>query len=95
MTVTTSFLGELHVVRGELWDKALGPDHYDPTPDCILALQVPVEHSGGTVYFYPTPLEASTLKEIDLLEYDDPDDEDPMLTVMKSCYKAPSPITKH
>ena len=88
------FLGELHRVRGELWDKALGPDHYDPIPDCKLALQVPVEHPGGTVYFYSTPLEASTLKEISVLEDDDPDDEDPMLTVMKSYYKANIPIAR-
>ena len=39
------FLGELHRVRGEIWDKALGPDHYDPTQDCGLALQLPVEHA--------------------------------------------------
>ena len=70
----------------------MGPDHYDPTLDCGLALQLPVEHPGGTVYFYPTPLEASSLQEINVLEHDDPDDEDPLLTAMKSCYKANIPI---
>ena len=46
------------------------------------------------MYVYPTPLEASSLREIKVLEYDDPDDEDPILTVMKSCYKANIPIAR-
>ena len=86
-------MGELHQVRGEIWEKALGLDHCDPTQDCRLALQLPVTYPKGTVYFYPTPLEASSEQEVTGVECNDPKDEDPLLTVMKSCYKANIPIS--
>ena len=48
----------------------------------------------GTVYFYPTPLEAGPAQEITGLDYSDRDDDDPQVTIMKSCYKANIPIAR-
>ena len=86
------FMGELYRVRGEIWEKALGLDPCDPARDCGHALQLPVNCPRGTVYFYPTPLEASSVQEVTGLDCSDPDDDDPLVTVMKSCYKANIPI---
>ena len=44
------------------------------------------------MYFYPTPLEASSVQKITGLDCNDPDDDDPLVTIMKSCYKANIPI---
>ena len=46
------------------------------------------------LYFYPTPLEANSLQEITGFECNDPDDKDPLLTGMKSCYKGNIPIAR-
>ena len=52
------FMGELHKIQGELWEKVGGLDPCDPARDCGHALQLPVSCPHGTVYFYPTPLKA-------------------------------------
>ena len=88
------FMGELYRVKGEIWEKAFGLDPCDPARDCRHALQLPVSCPRGTVYFYPTPLEAGPAQEVTGLEYSDPADDDPLLTIMKSCYKANIPIAR-
>ena len=88
------YMGELYRVKGEIWEKDLGLDPCDPARDCGHALRLPVNHPGGTMYFYPTPLEVSSVQEITGLDCSDPDDDDPLVTVMKSCYKANIPIAR-
>ena len=65
----STFMGELHRIKGELWEKVAELDPSDPAQDCRVALQVPVNHPLGTAYLYPTPLEASSAQEITGLEY--------------------------
>ena len=58
------FMGELHKIKGELWEKVAELDPCDPPQDCGVALQIPVSYPLGTVYLYPTPLEAGSAQEI-------------------------------
>ena len=69
------------------------PDPRDLEVDCTLALQIPVACPNGAVAcFYPTPLEQDVLDDLGVLDHDDLIEEDPKLTVIKSCYKASIPI---
>ena len=44
--------------------------------------------------FYPTPLKRGVLEDLGALEYDDPIDYSPLMTIMKSCYMATIPISR-
>ena len=50
------------------------------------------ELSSRNCVFLPYPLEPGSVQEITGLDYSDPDDDDPQVAVMKSCYKANIPV---
>ena len=89
------FLGELSRIRGELMDKVMYPEPLAPGVGRTQALQIPVAYPTGAMFcFYPTLLEGDVLEDLGALEYDDPIDDTPLVTAMKSCYKATIPISR-
>ena len=67
----------------------------DPEVNCTLAVQIPVVYPrGGTVCFYPSPLEEEVLVDTSILGLKDPVEEDCQLPAIQSCNKASFPIAR-